>query len=234
MSVLSDTELMGVIDVCQIYSKLDGISINTKALQETTFETTSGPTTGNENSTRHHANQEWDSGLSIPTKPYLSCSRCDDALIPATEDQSTIMLAEDESYHLAMHAGHTPRHYLSLVPAMTAAESNGGRICSRNGMPAVLTNTYCGAGSNCCVNCQLQLLAGAGLGVSTLACTLMGHGGPGYDTPVSRSSVIENLPEHDESFWAEVSQRLEQISHAEQALPKVLKLLPYEPANIGA
>ncbi|OAQ58199.1 hypothetical protein VFPPC_11920 [Pochonia chlamydosporia 170] len=227
-----------VIDVREIYPDLEGIPIKAKTVQNPTFETTfstlklvGSPTASHENALRNHANKERKVGLTISEKSDIDCRRYGNVSLPGAEDQSKRAPATDESYHLIMHAGHTPRHSLSSFPAMAAAEINRVSACNRGSRPAAfassaLEHKHGDTSSNCHYSRKAHVRAGEQVFLEDL--NFAGHPGPADDAPVQRSPTIENLPEQDEIFWAELSQRLERISLGEQPLPKVLLSLAFE------
>ncbi|KAF9872202.1 hypothetical protein CkaCkLH20_10294 [Colletotrichum karsti] len=195
-----------IVDIQIINPELEGVPLKAPAIEKSTF-TDSGNTPDNSKTSSRN--------VSPPGEPGKTKRS-------PTKEQTIQVLAAPEIDRLVMHAGHTPSHSLSHLGTApgtevpTAADGTGGST------PTLAPTDM---SSNPATLCDVRAR-----GESS---DVHDDVGDGFDEPEPMDAMddialkgplmIRNIPAHDEIFFQRLSEKLEDVSRGEDAVPTCLR-----------
>ncbi|KAF4512658.1 hypothetical protein G6O67_000011 [Ophiocordyceps sinensis] len=225
-----------IIDVREIDPRLEGIPIRANAVQRSTF-TASAPhlppatlarKTGqgrDSTATRRARRLTPTRNLSMDRSKFWRLRRA------SSKDQTLQVLAAEESRRLTMHAGHTPNHSLSLLPAMTATGGGSTGCQSTRATPSAGTRSVRvdrdGLPESGGLDNDETLEYDVELGQDTSGDTDDCRKGHGLhlveDKSLKGPLMVRNIPAQDDIFFAKLDRKLECVRSGLDALPSVLR-----------
>ncbi|KAL0937911.1 uncharacterized protein CTRU02_207642 [Colletotrichum truncatum] len=203
-----DESPVPIVDIQIINPQLEGVPLRAPAIQKSTF-TDSGNTPDNSKNSSRNPSPPGESGKSRRSP---------------TKEHTIQVLAAPEPARLTMHAGHTPSHSLSHMGTApgtevpTAADGTGGSTptlapTDMSSNPATLCDVRT-RGDSSDVNDDTF-----GDGFEEPEPTMEATD----DVALKGPLMVRNIPAHDEIFFQRLSEKLEDVSRGEDAVPTCLK-----------
>lgn len=208
-----DATPVPIVDVQEIIPTSEGIPIKASAVQRTTFSDEPSSPPASKASSRTSSPPADVSRLGIPGKPV--------------KEQTLQVLAADEVLRLTMHAGHTPNHSLSVLPTVTATTASSSGESTPTLQPGDITDGSAAASSSEPSEpsepptTRKSNTGEDGNGEPQEEALL--DAGP-EDAPLRGPLMVRNMPAHDEIFFKQLTDKLEELSKGpEAAVPAVLR-----------
>lgn len=199
------------VDVQDIIPTLEGIPIKATAIQKHTFV---DPKPSSSRSGSKSPNR---TALPLPDQPRSDMPK------PSSKEQTLKVLAAHETDRLTMHAGHTPSHSLSVLPKLaTSAPATG----SGNSAPTHLQDDYSDTDGPPASEPQgpVPIAENHPERDHPEEDHLGPMVEPDEDPALRGPLMVRNMPVHDEVFFKQLSDKLEEVSKASgAAVPAVLK-----------
>ncbi|KAF5512253.1 hypothetical protein CGCA056_v012428 [Colletotrichum aenigma] len=202
-----DEEPVPIVDIQIINPQLEGVPLKVPAIEKPTF-TDFGVTPENSKNSSRNVSPPGEPGKASRSSP--------------SKEQTMQVLAAPETDRLVMHAGHTPSHSLSHLGTApgtevpTAADGTGGST------PTLAPTDM---SSNPATLCDVRARGES----SDVKDDVFGDDYEEYpmeatdDTGLKGPLMIRNIPAHDEIFFRRLSEKLEDVSRGEDALPTCMR-----------
>lgn len=198
-----------IVDVQEIIPTSEGIPIKASAVQRTTFSDGPCSPPASKASSPSRSPPADASKLGVPGRPG--------------KEQTLQVLAADEVIRLTLHAGHTPNHSLSVLPTVTATTASSSGESTPTLQPGDMTDSSAAASSSEPSEPPTTRKSDTGEDGSNLQQEALLDAGP-EDAPLRGPLMVRNMPAHDEIFFKQLTDKLEELSKGpEAAVPAVLK-----------
>jgi hypothetical protein len=206
-----------IVDVQEIHPELEGIPIKSTAVKKSTFTDSDPSPASNSKTSSRNPSPPGD----VP-KPVRASSKA----------QTLHLLTATETDRLIMHAGHTPSHSLSHFPtaAATEAATEVATVAGDSGDSTPTRHT----GETAINTAQNYSATDPGLSnMSDLSMLDDDHPeamlDPSEDVGLKGPLMVRNIPAQDEIFFKKLSEKLEDVSRGEDAVPTCLKAIDSVP-----
>lgn len=204
-----DATPVPIVDVQEIIPTSEGIPIKASALQRTTFSDGPSSPQASKPTSRTPSPPADTSKLVVPGKPV--------------KEQTLQVLAADDVDRLTMHAGHTPNHSLSVLPTVTATTASSSGESTPTLQPGDMTDSSADASSSEPSEPPTTRKSGTSEDRSDHSDQVLLDTDP-EDAPLRGPLMVRNMPAHDEIFFKQLSDKLEEVSKGtEAAVPSVLR-----------
>jgi hypothetical protein len=206
-----------IVDVQEIIPTSEGIPIKASAVQRTTFSDAPCSPPLSKPSSREASPPPDTSKLGLPGKPFKA--------------QTLQVLAADEVDRLTMHAGHTPNHSLSVLPTVTATTASSSGESTPTLQHGDMADDSAAASSSEPLEPPVTRKSETEDHSNQPEEAIL-DAGPD-DAPLRGPLMVRNMPAHDEIFFKQLSDKLEEVSKGTEAsVPTVLKdVVDQEPAT---
>lgn len=198
-----------IVDVQEIIPTSEGIPIKASAVQRTTFSDGPSSPPASKPATRTPSPPTDNSKLGVPGKPV--------------KEQTLQALAADEVDRLTMHAGHTPNHSLSVLPTVTATTASSSGESTPTLQHGDMMDSSAATSSSEPSEPPTTRKSDISEEHSNYPEEAMLEAGPG-DAPLRGPLMVRNMLAHDEIFFKQLSDKLEEVSKGTAAaVPTVLR-----------
>ncbi|KAB5546996.1 hypothetical protein GE09DRAFT_196678 [Coniochaeta sp. 2T2.1] len=204
-----DASPVPIVDVQEIIPTSEGIPIKASAVQRTTFSDGPHSPPASKPSSRTPSPPADPSKLGVPGK--------------TVKEETLQVLAADEVDRLTMHAGHTPNHSLSVLPTVTATTASSSGESTPTLQPGDMTDSNATASAAEPTDPPNTRKSETRDGHSDYPEEAVLDAGP-EDAPLKGPLMVRNMPAHDEIFFKQLSDKLEEVSKGSDAsVPAVLR-----------
>ncbi|OIW30662.1 hypothetical protein CONLIGDRAFT_287286 [Coniochaeta ligniaria NRRL 30616] len=202
-----DATPVPIVDVQEIIPTSEGIPIKASAVQRTTFS--DGP-----------SSPPASKPTSRTPSPPADTSKLGGKPV---KEQTLQVLAADEVDRLTMHAGHTPNHSLSVMPTVTATTASSSGESTPTLQHGDMIDSSAATSSSDPLEPPNTRKSETSEDHGTYPEEAMLDAGP-EDAPLRGPLMVRNMPAHDEIFFQQLSDKLEEVSKGTKAaVPAVLR-----------